>query len=109
VRWGNKYSIGDAGAVYEFNVKMHHLRGVNIDDDGLYLEVEEALERFAEKLRDRYSWIGDVSLTGRSGGWLAIEDAKGKARQSTLRTISELVRTELNAFQKYLRAKYGEQ
>ena len=108
MRYETKYKFGEP-AVYEFDVKLRHLRGVNITDGQLEGEVESALDAFADYLRGRYKWIGNVYLTGRSGGWLAVEDDDGKARQSTLHTIDKLVSEAVRKFQKDLRESYGEQ
>jgi hypothetical protein len=108
MRYETKYEIGDVGAVYEFNVKMYHLRGVNITDDELEIDVNDALDSFADQLRKRYKWIGRVYLTGRSGGWLAIEDRTGKARKATLEKIDDTVNQAVRDFQSWLRKQYGE-
>ncbi len=107
MRYSREYRLGEAGAVYEFNVKLNHLRGVNISDDDLQFHVMVAFDTFRDKLRQRYTWIGDVSLTGRSSGWLAIQDRSGKAKRSTLETINKLVTNACRKFQVDLRAKYG--
>jgi hypothetical protein len=109
MRFETKYKIGDVGAEYEFNVKMHHLRGVNISDDQLQYEVEEAVEAFAEQLRHQYKWIGNVYLTGRSAGWLLVKDVKGAAREEDLEDIARQVHVALRRFQDNLREEYGEQ
>ena len=109
MRFDNKYTIGEPGAVYEFNVKMRHLRGVNISNDQLMEETYDALRSFERDVLSKYGWVGDVSLTGRSGGWLAIEDISGKATKVKLDKIAQEVERDLRAFQKRLREQYGEQ
>lgn len=95
--------VGNAGTTYEFCVKLPLLRPTEpISDENFEIERELALEIFTDELRERYPWVGKVYLTGRSGGWLAIEDSEGKATMRKLERIAGLVYTELAAFKKYL-------
>ncbi len=105
MRYNRKAKIGTEGAVYEFQVKLHRVNA-DLDDYGWQDEVERAVEDFAEFLRSKYKWIGNVYITGRSGGWLAIEDAKGKARAATLETIDKLVDEGKRHFKKYIEEEY---
>jgi hypothetical protein len=98
--------VGKTGAVYEFNVKLPKL-DVELSDDEFYVETDLAVRAFADTLRDKYDWVGEVYQTGRSGGWLAVQDRQGKARERSLRQISELVQTELKKFVDYLTEEYG--
>lgn len=107
IRLDSRHKLGEAGAVYEFNVKMRHLRGVNISNEDLYIETEQAIDRFSEDLHNRYKWVGNVYQTGRSGGWLAIEDTKGGVRRSTLEAIEKRIQSALTRFQKDIREQYG--
>lgn len=108
MRLDQKYQIGDVGAVYEYNVKLYtEIRGMDISDDELEVEVEQVVEDFAKDLHRRYKWIGVVYLTGRSGGWLAIEDKSGKATRRSLKTIDGLVTKAKDQFVEDLWSSYG--
>lgn len=100
--------IGKAGTVYEFNIKLHHeLIGLSLTDDDLAIESDLAVQGIAEVLRESYPWISEVYQSGRSGGWLAIKDADGKAREKSLREISEFIQEEKAEFARELKERYG--
>jgi hypothetical protein len=109
MRYEQKYEIGDVGAVYEFDVKLPVLYPdvPLLSDAQLEADTEVAVEEFAEVLRKRYKWVGEVYLTGRSNGWLAVVDAKGGATERALKTIHGLVDAAYERFVKDLRDTYG--
>lgn len=100
------WEVGDAGAVYEFEIKVPKITGVKMTNDEFEMEARDSLEDFVSDLKRRYKWIGDVYQTGRSGGWLAIEDPQGKATKSSLRTINDRVRKEMGYFIDNLKLAY---
>lgn len=98
--------------VYQFNVKLRKLAGCNIREDELEWETWNEFVSFREKLMKRFSWIGDVYLTGRSNGWLAVEDKRGgslKRREASLAKIEGMVSEAVKAFQARLWDEYGSQ
>lgn len=108
IRIETKYKSGEPGAVYEFNVKFHKRDySADVDDDTMYIEVREAVDVFADLLRDQFPWVGEVYLTGRSGGWLAVEDKQGKATNKKIEQIADMVDDARVEFGKYLDEAYG--
>lgn len=108
MRFEKRYSIGDRGAVYEFNIKLSsRIRGVNCSDEQLEADAEAALEELEHELRQKFRWIGRVYREGRSGGWLAIEDKTGGASEGALEIIEELVDTARERFESELIQAYG--
>ena len=108
IRYETKWKIGDPGAVYEFNVKF--ARGdysAEVDEVAMYREVGRAAEAFGSVLRGRYPWVGDVSIKGRSGGWLAVEDRDGGATREKIGEIADMVDDARVEFGKYLDETYG--
>lgn len=105
VRLHDRWRLGDAGAEYEFNVKLRPLR-LEIPESEFEQETEMALDAFEQKLRKKYPWIGQMGRTGRSGGWLSIEDPKGKMTKAKLKEIAELVEAGKRQFIKDLRNAY---
>jgi hypothetical protein len=108
IRIESKWTVGDRGAVYQFNVKFH--RGdysADVDDDSMYIETKLAVKAFADVLRERFPWVGAVHLTGRSGGWLAVEDKQGKATSKTIEQIADMVDDAREEFGKYLDEQYS--
>lgn len=99
--------VGKPGTVYEFNIKLRGLRGVKISDEELYVESELAVRGLSETLQESYPWISEVYQTGRSGGWLAIKDRDGKARDQSLREIGKFIQEERESFEQDLRERYG--
>jgi hypothetical protein len=106
LRWETKYEIGDPGAVYEFNVKFG-APGAKFSDDDLQFERDHAVKVFEDILRGDYPWVGNVYLTGRSGGWLAVEDKKGGATEDAVLAILERVEDARDEFVKYMKEEYG--
>ena len=101
-------SVGDRGAVYEVRVKLSmRIRGVKITEHELAADTDAAVEEFSDVLRSEYPWIGRVYLTGRSNGWLAIEDAKGKATKDALEAIHERVNEARKDFETSIIESYG--
>lgn len=111
IRWETKWKVGDRGAVYEFNVKLFNVKLRNVvarfSDDDLYIETQHALKMFKLLLKQAYPWVGDVYFTGRSGGWLAVEDAKGKATERAILAIADRVDDARDEFVKYMKEEYG--
>lgn len=91
VRLNSRWQVGDPGAVYEFGVKIYGVNAPGMSEEDWEQEVTIAREEFIEKLRKRYPWIGDSYFTGRTAGWLAIEDPRGKANMRNLKVIAEAV------------------
>ncbi len=100
------WEVGDAGAVYEFEIKVPKITGVNMTNDEFEMEARDSLEDFVADLKRRYKWIGKVYQTGRSGGWLAIEDPNGKATVSSTRAINERIKKEMGYFVDNLKSAY---
>lgn len=101
------WEVGDAGAVYEFDIKLPRIEGVRaMTNEEFDMEASDSIEDFVSLLRDRYTWIGDVYQTGRSGGWLAIEDKKGLATKAKLLKIQELIESAQKNFIRHLQANY---
>ena len=90
VRLDEQWRLGDIGAEYEFNVKLPPMR-LKISELEFEHDTEVALDEFQQELRRKYPWIGQMHLTGRSGGWLSIEDPKGKMTKAKLKEIAERV------------------
>lgn len=110
MRLESRYEVGQPGARYEFNVKLSlklARAGVEISDEVLALEADDAVGRFAEELRERYPWVGEVYQTGRSHGWLAIQDRTGGATEEDLRAIDEWVDSEREIFEDDIIARFG--
>lgn len=108
VRLDDQWRLGDAGAEYEFNVKLPPLR-LKMSDEDFERDTEVALDEFQQKLRRKYPWIGQMRLTGRSGGWLAIEDPKGKMTKAKLKEIAEMVEAGKRQFIKDMRQAWPAQ
>lgn len=109
VRWDTKWKLGDKGAVYEFDIKLPRITGVRgMTNEEFEIEAEDSISWFEDSLRQRYTWIGQVYQTGRSGGWLAVEDKKGLATEAKLRTILGMIEKAQRDFIQYLRRTYPE-
>jgi len=105
VRLNNRWRLGDEGAVYEFNIKLRQVWSAASEydwDD----EVRAALEDLEDELRKKYPWIGSVYVTGRSGGWFAIEDPRGKMTKAKVDAIAAMVGTAKRHFVKHMEATY---
>ena len=99
-------NIDSESNTYEFYVKIYTpVDAPNLTQDGWDIEVDLAVQIFTDKLKKRYKWVSDVYLTGRSGGWLAIE-ATRPIRESVLWTVMELVDKEKKKFIKYLEKEF---
>lgn len=107
-RWAKKWDLGDKGAVYEFDIKLPKIDGVDMSEAEFEAEALGSIRDFVVALRDRYTWIGEVYQTGRSGGWLAVEDKKGLATEAKLRTILGMIEKAQRDFIQYLRRTYPE-
>jgi hypothetical protein len=108
MRLESRWQVGDRGAVYEFRVKLSmRIRGVKISDSELGWETEQAVELFADELRNDYPWVGAVGLTGRSNGWLAITDAKGEATEDELSDINDRVDQARKDFETSIIESFG--
>ncbi len=107
VRLKKGWEVGDAGAVYEFDIKLGRIEGVRgMTNEEFEMEASDSIEDFVARLRDRYTWIGNVYQTGRSGGWLAIEDKKGLATEAKLLKIDKLIDEAQKNFIRHLQANY---
>ena len=104
-RYDQGVRIGDPGAEYEFDIKLP-VFNADMTDAEFDLEARIAIRQFKEKLTDKYSWIGRVGQTGRSGGWLLIKDEQGKATKAKLQTIINMVTAAKKAFVKRLERDY---
>lgn len=89
-RYDSQARVGDKGVEYEFEIKMPVL-DIEISDHEFENDARVAFKRLAAQLQSRYSWIGEVYQTGRSGGWMAFKDTRGLATPAKLRTIVGLV------------------
>jgi hypothetical protein len=105
VRFESRWNLGDPGAVYEFNVKIYRLESDASEGDW-YHEVQSALEDFQTAVHKKYPWVGDVHFTGRSGGWLAVEDPDGRMTRAKLEAIGKLVGAGLSRFKKHMVSEY---
>ena len=105
VRFDGSRKLGDAGVTYEFNVKIQRIESdaTQVQWDS---EVERSFEGFTEYVRGRWPWLGAVYFTGRSGGWLAIEDPSGRMTGRTLVAIQKQVGLSLQAFKRHMVAEY---
>jgi len=99
VRLEDRWRLGDIGAVYEFNIKLGRV-DAECSEAQWEQDARTALDEFEQMLRKKYPWIGNIHTTGRSGGWLAIEDPKGKMTKATLATIAKLVEAGKRQFVK---------
>lgn len=107
-RLHNRWRLGDRGAIYEFNVKLSvRIAGLKASDRQMEHDTEVAVEEFTRALKKRYPWVGRVYLTGRSGGWLAVEDAKGGASELEVKLIAEDVEEAREQFENDLIESYG--
>jgi len=95
VRYHGK--LGAPGTVYEFNVKLLTMRA-NITEEQLWDEVRSALATFQVALMKKFPWVGEVYFTGRSAGWLAIQDPKGQMTMARLVAMSKMVEASLDRF-----------
>ena len=108
VRYERKWHLGDPGAVYEFNIKLPKIEGVrqDLDWETIQIHAEDAIEELATLLRRRFFWVGEVYQTGRSRGWLAVEDKTGRATEAGLQKIAGLVDASRRQFIRMLREEY---
>jgi hypothetical protein len=65
-----------------------------------------AMEAFEDSLRQKYPWIGAMHRTGRSAGWLAIEDPQGKMTKAKLEDIAKRVEAAKRQFKKDMEQAY---
>ena len=107
IRWETKHRIGQAGAVYEFNVKLPRIPEATFTEEDLYIERDIALMVFKDLLKQDFKWVGDVYFTGRSSGWLAVEAGKGGATQKQILDIADRVDDARDEFVRYLREEYS--
>jgi hypothetical protein len=104
-RWDSDQHIGDKDVEYEFNIKLPPFKA-NMSEEDFEAEAKAALAYLKSKLRERYSWIGAMGQTGRSGGWFFIQDRTGGATKAKLRKIIEIVTSEKRAFVKQMERLY---
>jgi hypothetical protein len=105
IRLESQWQLGDAGAVYEFNIKLRRVQS-SASDVEWEQDVGTALEEFEYELQKKYPWIGRVYTTGRSGGWLAVEDPNGKMTKATLQSMSQMVEAAKRQFVKDMEQAY---
>lgn len=97
VRLENRWHLGDAGAVYEFNVKLYRVNS-DAPEEIWEQDMQAARSELERTLRKKYPWIGPTYFTGRSGGWFAIEDPQGKMTKRALAEIASLVESAKKQF-----------
>lgn len=108
IRYEKKWKVGDPGAIYEFNIKLGRIDAPRLTDEALEREALGAIEYFEEsRLRARYPWIGRVYRTGRSGGWLAVEDKTGGATKEDILEIADTVDESREHFERRMEETYG--
>lgn len=98
--------LGEPGSVYEFDIRLPVIRGVKIDNEDFEFEAQHSLKEFERELRRTYTWIGQCYQTGRSGGWLAVEDKRGLATEAKLRRIMDKIDQAQAAFIRFLKSEY---
>ncbi|HXB28059.1 MAG TPA: hypothetical protein VNV25_25235 [Gemmatimonadaceae bacterium] len=104
-RFDGDKKIGDPGVTYEFNVKIYGLAS-NADQVDWDDEVSTALSHFKLRARLRWPWIGSIEFSGRSGGWLAVEDPQGKMTKRSLEAMQKVVAKGLAAFKRHMIRTY---
>lgn len=97
VRLESRWSLGDVGAVYEFNIKMPRMN-VDVSEEDYEDDARTSLREFKDKLRKKYPRVGEIYQTGRSGGWLAVQDPRGKMTKATLKSMVEFVKAAKRQF-----------
>jgi hypothetical protein len=97
--------LGDAGLTYEFNVKIQK---IDCEADFVDWDIDRqmAYQDFEEVLRRKYPFFTLEGFTGRSGGWLAIQDPQGRMTEKRLETIQKMVGAALKQFKKDMIAAY---
>lgn len=105
VRFPGESKLGDAGVPYEFNVKIMRLESDASEED-YYHEAQRALESFQSAMHAKYPWLGDMHFSGRSGGWLTIEDPQGKMTKPKLAAIRKAVGAALAKFKAHMMKEY---
>ena len=105
--WGCRFEgeLGAAGTVYEFNVKIQKIE-CDCPQDEWDDEVRLRVEEFERMIRRTYKGIGAIYFTGRSAGWLAIEDVDGRMTEDRLNAIDGRVRAALKQFKRDMVATY---
>jgi hypothetical protein len=105
VRFPGDSKIGDARVPYEFNVKIYRIEA-NASVEDLVIERDDHLAVFREAMCKKYPWLGSMYFSGRSGGWLTIEDPQGKMTRPRLLAISDAVDVALARFRQHLIKEY---
>ena len=93
--------------IFEFNIKVPPIN-TSIDSDGWNIEVQDEVDNFTEWLRKRYSWVENVYITGRSGGWVAVQCYPGQSPTSLSvpHSIAKHVYAKRKAFVKRVSREY---
>jgi len=104
-RYEQGKKIGDPDVEYEFNIKLPPF-DAEITNDDFEAEVKAAIGYLKYKFRSRYSWIGAMGQTGRSGGWLFIQDRTGGATKAKLGKIIDIITAEKKSFIKRMERLY---
>ncbi len=104
-RWDEGKKVGDPGVEYEFDIKMPKLN-VDMTNAEYENEAHDEIQWFKGELKTRYKWIGRIEQTGRSGGWLMVQDVKGGATKAKLQAIIRMVESAMKRFIKRLEEEY---
>lgn len=105
-RWDTRDAVGNVGVEYEFEIKIPTISGVDCTNAEFEDLASQFIADFKRTLKSRYTWVGDVYTSGRSGGWLTVVDKKGLATREKLKTIIGLVEKGKRAFVKELKYQY---
>ena len=105
IRFDANARIGDEGVTYEFNVKIMKL---NCEADFIDWDCERqaAYADFELVLSKKYPFFELAGFTGRSGGWLALIDQKGRMTEARLKTIQKMVDKALKEFKQRMIREY---
>lgn len=97
--------IGDEGVTYEFNVKILKIQS-SADFVDWDIERQVAYGDFELLLQKKFPFFTLQGFTGRSGGWLALEDPQGRMTEARLKKIQKLVAVALLSFKKHMIATF---
>ena len=77
----NRHGEDYSGLGWEFNIKnppipkeLSEIKDEELANSIFLYASEAAVEQFANQLKKKYGWIEDVTVSGRMGGWLVIQD-----------------------------------
>lgn len=106
MRYEKGSEIGDLGVTYDFDIRLPVFRGIQISDANFGREAQESLQYVKRRIKRAFPWVGRIEQTGRSGGWLSVEDPKGKANKTKLQHIAKIVDEERDMFMRMLKKNY---